>query len=394
METPSVTLSDLARQIRARWRTALATTLLVALAATLAGMTVPNHYTATSTVVVAPMTADPFEQGQLNAKVAMETERVLATSHGVLRDAAARLDAVTEQQLRDATSVVIPANSTVVQIAVNAASPDAAADRANAVAAAYLQQRSGTVAAATATVQADIDRLRARRAGARPGVAAQIDAQLTGLSAQIASLRRVSAFPGQVATPATAPDHPSTPRLLLFITGGLGLGLLAGLAAALLRERTDRRVGHGGWLRQRYPGAVLHDERGGRPAVDRFADLVLAGAGRGGARAVVLTLGAHALPDRVQTALTARTGAGLGGDTGGDTDAAAADVHPEVLIVDATATGTAPLAMLRPTDVVALGVSPEDARVAVRQVIADLDRIRVPCHAIVLDSPSPAGGTR
>jgi Mrp family chromosome partitioning ATPase len=63
--------------------------------------------------------------------------------------------------------------------------------------------------------------------------------QLTALSNQQNQIRAAVLTPGQISSKAVLPTAPSSPNRLVVLTGGILLGLLAGVSLAMLRHRAD-----------------------------------------------------------------------------------------------------------------------------------------------------------
>ena len=152
----------------------------------------------------------------------------------------------------------------MLQISCQAATPAKAAACANAFAAAYLQNRSASAAAATKaqldTVRGQINSLQRRVAQLNSQISvlplnspqrnagqAQLQtatSQLRVLAGQDASLGAQSGASsgGSILTKATPPAKPSKPKKQIAFPGGLLAGLLAGLVVAFGLDRRNRRI--------------------------------------------------------------------------------------------------------------------------------------------------------
>lgn len=214
----------------------------------------PQVYESTAVVLVAPVDSGP---------VSLDTEAQIARSQAVAQLAGTLLRSdLPAGDLANRVHVTAPANSSVLRIAYRSASPDTAQAGAHAFATAYLRYRgdqaqadlSTRTAAVRANLQAQQTQLakaNARAAVISPSSAerAALDSQRSALAAQItelgARLNDLTATrinPGSVIADATRTGHPVSPRTPPYLAVGALLGLLAGLLAALGRERFDTRV--------------------------------------------------------------------------------------------------------------------------------------------------------
>jgi len=153
-------------------------------------------------------------------------------------------------ELAAQVTVTSPLDSQVLNITFAAASAHGAAEGANAFANAYLDYRE-TIAQEdidrrTGRVQSQIADLQKSLSALKPG---QNDTQRGLLQNQIQQLQnQLNAYqtsvvnPGELAGKAVEPRSPSSPKRLLYLAGGLLLGLLAGIVTAVLRDRRYDRV--------------------------------------------------------------------------------------------------------------------------------------------------------
>nr|MBA3525098.1 hypothetical protein [Geodermatophilaceae bacterium] len=259
-------LGDYGNLIRRQWWVVAAALLLGLLGGLWYTSTTPKTYTSTTEVLV---TAAGVEDDAVSSasrtrtEINLDTEAQLVTSTAVVAQVADILGTDAPLgEVADRVAITVPPNTEVLSIAYRASSSAAAQDGAAAFPVAYLDNRTES---ATAQLQA---RQQARQAelttlaeslqavttslGKLPpgsGERAVAEAQVPLLSAQIATLTAeanelgsTAVTPGRVITDATLPPQPSSPVLLLNLAGGVMLGLLLGLAAALLRQRSDRRL--------------------------------------------------------------------------------------------------------------------------------------------------------
>ncbi|WP_067972315.1 hypothetical protein, partial [Nocardiopsis trehalosi] len=267
MDTSSAPdLHDYADLLRRRWAV-VGGGVLAGLSAAALGLAVaPESYTATTAVQVRPtglaeLTGE--RAGRTNGEVNLDTEAQIVRSARVATAAAELLGSgVSATELRERVEVTVPPNSSVLEIGYRAADPEDARRGAEAFADAYLTYRADQVGAQIdvrlAALQEEADARYEELAGladdasrgsgaARMRAQARLDAvqnEVSDLNGDINPLRalRDSVVPGQVITPATAPESPTAPVPLLWLGGGAMTGLLLGLGTAYLLDRGDSRL--------------------------------------------------------------------------------------------------------------------------------------------------------
>ncbi|MFC4534252.1 Wzz/FepE/Etk N-terminal domain-containing protein [Sphaerisporangium dianthi] len=227
--------------------------------------TTPPSYTATAEVLVAPTGVQeqtnpttPRQREPLN----LDTEAQVARSAVVAARAARTLKVNDPDPLRERVSVAVPPNSAVLAVSYTAGDPVSAAAGAQAFAKAYLANRGATATHALdaqlkvlAAKLREVDsRLAATVAGlprVAPGSAARtiagqrqnvLSRQVYNLTVKYDALKTVAITPGTVISDARPPTSPSEPSPPLYLGSGLFLGLLAGVGAAMVRDRFDTRL--------------------------------------------------------------------------------------------------------------------------------------------------------
>lgn len=233
------------RRLLRRWPTILGTWLLVVALSVLAGSLWPPTYQATASVTVTPAAANPLTGEASEEEVDIHTEEVTMASERVALRAAADLqnvpveeaDAALARELLESTETAAPSQTQVVRVTVSSGDPNLAAERANALAAAYLADRAETVTAAAAEAIERLDKSIADLAK-QDGQDSAVDQ----LREQRTSLALVSPTPGRIISAAAVPEQPSSAGFLLFTAGGITGGLVLGVLAGALRERSDKAV--------------------------------------------------------------------------------------------------------------------------------------------------------
>ncbi|MCT1479513.1 hypothetical protein M3C17_15890 [Microbacterium sp. p3-SID336] len=207
----------------------------------------PQKYTASAQHTVEPISV--LSVGSSFNTVNMETEKVVATSTAVLKRAVEDLEDTSVEALRNNTVIEVPRNSQVLIFDVTANTPQAAADRANALAEAYGAQRTDNARAVveqtTAELGDSIAQLQAvldsQPIDSSERAATQL--QLQSLLDQQARITATPFYSGSLVTPADPPQKSNRPSALVFIAAGLFLGILVGAIAALIVSRVRNGPG-------------------------------------------------------------------------------------------------------------------------------------------------------
>jgi uncharacterized protein involved in exopolysaccharide biosynthesis/MinD-like ATPase involved in chromosome partitioning or flagellar assembly len=206
-----------------------------------------------------------------NSPVNMDNEAQLVQSVAVASLAGRDLHSpLSAKDLAKQISVTVPPNTTFLGINCAAPHRNAAALCANAFASAYLRYRNSL---AVGQLNHDISTLQSKITGLQNDIAryktqltnlpvnsptrttselrvtedtAAISSALTFANQEQATLANLSqpnnTAAGTIATPASPPAKPSSPRKLLLVPSGLVTGLILGLLLALFVDRRDRRI--------------------------------------------------------------------------------------------------------------------------------------------------------
>lgn len=247
---PTVRLVDVVTQLRRRWRVLAAAIGVCVVVALAIGLVRGPAYTATAVVTVNPI----GESEEVN----IATERAVVTSTDVAKRAAEIAGtSVPPTELVEHVSVSTPTDAVVLEIEASADEPARAATIANAFAQGYLQVRASAaeavrdkrlakigkrIDALTATLKAELP---ANQFGNNTDVgptAESIKHEIDSLRDTRSQLTAKAVNPGRVITKAVPPRDSSSLGMVLVLLGGAVVGLFLGVASALLRERTDRRI--------------------------------------------------------------------------------------------------------------------------------------------------------
>lgn len=282
--------------LRRRWRLVCAGVLSGLVLATAAVFGLPSTYTSIAAVQVQPTGMGEFtgeRSGRLAGEVNLDTEAQVLVSDQVSSAVAQTLagtgTALTTRELREHVDVSVPPNSNVLEISYSATSPEGARAGAEAYADAYLDLRRTQV---DDLIGSHLEALRdeqeqryealaevAFETPSLPGTDVRVEAlhqEIAELGNEISPLSalRETVEPGRVITPADLPEGPSNPVPALWLVSGAALGLVAGLLAAVARDRLDPRL-HGTEDTARIGALpVLLDLSGGGGRGDRFPGLL------------------------------------------------------------------------------------------------------------------------
>lgn len=235
-----MTFAYILRTLARRWPILLAAALVGALAGALFSQATPERYEATASLVVTPVTSNPITGAR--EEVNIRTEQEILGSREVARRAAEELGDTPSDDtpLSADVEVAAPTGSQILQVTVRGATPDEAAERANAVAAAYLEMRRESESEASEryveSVDQQLEDLRAE--DSTPAT----DSLIERLQQQRSSMALSDPEPGRIIGPATPPTSPSGPGLPATMAGAAMAGLLLGVCLAILRERTDSQL--------------------------------------------------------------------------------------------------------------------------------------------------------
>jgi Mrp family chromosome partitioning ATPase len=227
--------------------------------------TQPKVYESTTSVLVIPTssTSTTVSGGRTSGTINLDTEAQLVTSATVATDAAKLLKVTTPPAVLAAQiSVTVPANTSVMSISAAASTPLAAQASSHAFATAYLANRqssaqadlSSQVSAINTTIQrqqSSLTRINDDLAKLVPGSAKYaneqsqrqtLTSQINSLTNRMNNLSTTTVTSGSIITDAALPTKPSKPSVPLFLTSGAMLGILVGLALAILRQQSDQKI--------------------------------------------------------------------------------------------------------------------------------------------------------
>lgn len=258
--SPGPELKEYTALLRRRWRLVGTGVLGGLVLATAGAFAVPSTYTSTTAVQVHPTGMAEFtgeRSGRLTGDVNLDSEAQVVISDRVAGVAAGELPgSPSTEEIRDDIDVTVPPNSNVLELHYSARTPELAREGAQALATAYLDHRREQVhgliddrlKALREEQQDRYDSLAASNSSGLGG-GGQVDSEalrqeISDLGSDISPLSalRETVSPGQVITTAHLPESASWPIIPLWSTAGAALGLLAGLLAALVRDRLDPRL--------------------------------------------------------------------------------------------------------------------------------------------------------
>lgn len=235
-----MTFAFIVEVLRRRWRVIAVCALVGVLGGVALWAATPTRYSATTSLVVSAGVSNPFTGTK--EEVNIRTEQEILGSREVAQRASEALGVTLNPGsfLLSQVDVAAPSGSQVLQVTVSADSPTEAARAADALSEAYLEfRREG----ADTVVNGYLEKIDAQlvELQGRPQDAATSSLVQT-LQQQRLSLLLTTSEPGRIIGEAEVPSSAATPGLTVSLAGGLVGGVLLGVAAALLRERTDPRV--------------------------------------------------------------------------------------------------------------------------------------------------------
>jgi polysaccharide biosynthesis transport protein len=237
----------------------------------------PKAYDSTTSVLVQDPTGDTAKNA-LN----LDTEAQIVQSVAVASGAQKLMGTqISVRELLSAVTVVVPANTSVLDITFEASTPKGAETGSQDFAQAYLDQRA---AVAQASVNSQISHLQDKitslnnqlnkvsgqlatlpsnsQERAQAESSSQIlQSQIKSDQAALSPLQAIIISPGTILSGASTPSGPSKPQRSLYLAGG---GLMLGLAAALAMARLDTRIYGSKDVPERPDVPVLMEIRPGR----------------------------------------------------------------------------------------------------------------------------------
>lgn len=390
-------IGPMLQSVRRHARLALVVALVVFVVTAVAVMAYPVKSKATATVQLYPVAGGLSTTN--NVPVNVSTEARTGSSDVVLNKASERLGgSPSAGELSRQLEVDAPDGSQNLMFTVQGASGTASAERANAVAQAYLDH---TKAHAQGIVKAGSDRLSALIAKSKSNP--ELAKNVAQLELALAQQQQVNVEPGQLVDPAQASARSWMPTVIVAVFAGLFLGLMAGFATVLLRDRTAKNAIDASRLAAVSGHEVLDwdgDMEGVRRLMDRLART------RPGVPAVIITGSTLASPSLLQSM------ASVEGERQRNPDVAVID---DAQVID---TGQATMELLEAVETTSVlrHVSPElgmsrfvrladvavpvlvaDAQTPVAEFLEAVDQVidaRYGVEIVFAEKPRPSGGRR
>lgn len=256
--------ASMTRAVRHHLATVIVCVLLGGFGGWLYAASAPATYTSVARVLVNPSVGNPYAPVPSSVRqeeaTSLETEAQVVRSVEVLDLVARHLPDLTTEALERGVQVTVPPNTQVLEIAYTAGDPEVAQETADAVAAAYLQNRrqrfdqvnEARIERVATRTDEVVDELRRATAEATSGsqsdrtfqaeLAGALRSELVSLRAQRTALENTETPPGAVIRPATEPADQAALTALVLPVGGALAGLAVGCLLALLLERTTGRI--------------------------------------------------------------------------------------------------------------------------------------------------------
>ncbi len=364
-------LGDYATFLRRQWWLIVMIALLgLGAGAAYTSWQTPLYTSVTEVLVTATGVDDQsaLSNGRTRGEINLDTEAQLVTSTEVITLAGQTLrQEAPGDELAKQVRVSVPPNTEVLAIAFTSGSAERARLGAEAIAAAYLDNRSDAASAELAAQrfarEALLDSLRESLLEVTDTLAAlppesplravsdaqvlSLNARISVLDAELSQLDVTPVSPGRVITAATLPKAPSSPVLPLNLAGGAMVGLLLGCGLAVLRHRSDHFVRASGDVTRRTGVPVLASiPQAAKPDRQILADVTsAAGLGYTRLRNVITT----AVGPGQRVILVAAV-AGDAGEVAANLVASLARTGGDVVLVSTDAASTAAFRLLMTGD--------------------------------------------
>jgi succinoglycan biosynthesis transport protein ExoP len=271
----------LAKILRRRVKS-IALLAVVAMAAALTfSLAQTREYTSTSQILFRQQNVDQALLGTAALPPSSDPTRQASTNQALLslptiaeQAGAALTPALSRVEVQSKISISAASQSEVFDVSATDRVPSRAANIANAYAAQVVQFQRGAdraeINAARAQLQAQLTSL---RAAARKSVQAKT---LRAREQQLAVISSLQTGEAEVVQPALVPTSPSSPSIARNAILGLLVGLILGVALALMREGFDRRIKDVESLEEIFGAPVLAavtDLTDAEPATESFRTL-------------------------------------------------------------------------------------------------------------------------
>ncbi|MFD0594920.1 Wzz/FepE/Etk N-terminal domain-containing protein [Catellatospora coxensis] len=276
---PTASVGDYVGWLARRWWLVALAVAVGAVGGLGVAATQPKVYVSETKVLVMQVGQDT------TTKVNLDTESQVVRSTTVGGAAKNLLNTDTPvEELVSRVTVTVPANTSVLSITFDAPTVAEAQRGSQAFAQAYLDQRAAEaqknvdvqgaamrdeIAGLTKQldeVAAQLVGLAANSADRQKAVQKQqiLTSQINTLNARLIPLLATTVKPGNILSAATKPTSPAKPDLMLYLVSGVAIGLLLGLAGALVLDRMDSRIYHSRQIPYRNDVPVLMEVQRGR----------------------------------------------------------------------------------------------------------------------------------
>lgn len=228
-QTTPVTLGTAARRVLRQKFVVLVSVLIFAVIGAVFGLISPNSYEAKAVVNVAMPASGANLRAATNV-IDMDTEEAIAGSRVVIQAAADSLG-VDYADLKASTKVAGHSNSTILDVTVTTTNAERSAEAANAIATAYLDHRKQTILAAREETRSNIS-------------TASAGMEQALVNEAILNLFSSNTDVGTVITEASAPKSATSFSIFQTLFIGAAAGLLIGIFAAYVVDRTTHNLGY------------------------------------------------------------------------------------------------------------------------------------------------------